>query len=511
MSADTTEVHDYKDTLNLPRTEFPMRAGLPQREPDWLARWEKIGVYDRLRDKAKTSTRQPFTLHDGPPYANGHLHIGHALNKILKDMVVRSQQMMGRDARYIPGWDCHGLPIEWKIEEQYRAKGLDKDDVPVVDFRQECRKFAEGWVDIQREEFKRLGITGTWDKPYLTMDFHAEAVIAAEFQKFLMTGTLYQGSKPVMWSPVEKTALAEAEIEYHEHKSHTIWVPFRIRTTAGTGAQDASDLRNARVVIWTTTPWTIPSNKAIAYNPKLTYGLYHVDGTQEESWTSIGDLYLFADALAEECLTKARVTAFTRIRTVGAEEFDGMVCDHPFHGIDGANGFWDYDVPMIDGDHVTDDAGTGFVHTAPSHGADDFDCFVKRNWLDRMTHNVGEESEFLSHVPFFAGLKVLDHKGKEGKANTAVIDKLVEAKAIIARGQLKHSYPHSWRSKAPVIFRNTPQWFAAIDKPVGDGQDEYGCTIRERALTSIDQLVTWTPPTGRNRQECLSTRYGASG
>ncbi|MFU8863192.1 MAG: isoleucine--tRNA ligase [Rhodobacterales bacterium] len=499
MSADTAETQDYKSTLNLPRTEFPMRAGLPQREPDWLARWERIGIYDRLRDKAKASARQPFTLHDGPPYANGHLHIGHALNKTIKDMIVRSHQMLGFDARYVPGWDCHGLPIEWKIEEQYRAKGLDKDAVNVVDFRQECRKFAAGWVDIQREEFKRLGVTGNWADPYLTMDFHAEAVIAAEFQKFLMTGTLYQGSKPVMWSPVEKTALAEAEIEYHEHKSHTIWVPFAIRETGEGGKAAPSELQGARVVIWTTTPWTIPSNKAIAYNPKLTYGLYHVDGVQEESWTSVGDLYLFADALAEECLTKARVTANTRIRTVEASEFEGMICDHPFHGIAGADGFWDYDVPMIDGDHVTDEAGTGFVHTAPSHGADDFDCFVKRGWLDRMTHNVGEESEFLPHVPFFAGLSVMDHKGKEGKANTAVIAKLVEAKGLIARGQLKHSYPHSWRSKAPVIFRNTPQWFAAIDKPVGDGQDDYGTTIRERALTSIDQLVKWTPATGRNR------------
>ena len=219
------ETPDYKDTLNLPRTDFPMRAGLPKREPDWLERWANIGVYDRLREK---TGRQPFTLHDGPPYANGHLHIGHALNKILKDFVVRSQQMMGRDARYIPGWDCHGLPIEWKIEEQYRAKGQDKDAVPVVDFRQECRRFAEGWIDIQRDEFKRLGVTGNWDDPYLTMDFHAERVIAEEFMKFLMNGTLYQGSKPVMWSPVEKTALAEAEVEYHDHKSHTIWVRFGV-------------------------------------------------------------------------------------------------------------------------------------------------------------------------------------------------------------------------------------------------------------------------------------------
>ncbi|SMO88682.1 Isoleucyl-tRNA synthetase [Thalassovita litoralis] len=488
MCADTPE---YKDTLNLPQTDFPMRAGLPKREPAWLQRWADMDIYGRLRDKAKDGSRQPFTLHDGPPYANGHLHIGHALNKTIKDMIVRSHQMMGFDSRYVPGWDCHGLPIEWKIEEQYRAKGKNKDEVNVVDFRRECRAFAEKWVDIQREEFKRLGITGNWDDPYLTMDYHAEAVIAEEFMKFLMNGTLYQGSKPVMWSPVEKTALAEAEIEYHDHKSHTIWVPFAV-------ASGADTLADARVVIWTTTPWTIPSNKAVAFNPKIAYGLYRVDATQDESWTNPGDLYLFADALAEDALTKSRVTEFTRVRDVDAAEFDGMILKHPFAGLDGANGFWDYDVPMIDGDHVTDDAGTGFVHTAPSHGADDYECFVKRNWIDRMTHNVGEESEFLPHVPFFAGLKVLDHKGKEGKANTAVIDKLVEAGGIIARGRVTHSYPHSWRSKAPVIFRNTPQWFAAIDRPAG-GDDTYGKTIRERALTSIDQLVKFTPQSGRNR------------
>ncbi|MDG1863527.1 MAG: isoleucine--tRNA ligase [Yoonia sp.] len=483
MCADTPE---YKDTLNLPKTDFPMRAGLPKREPEWLDRWVKMDVYGQLR--AKTG-RQPFTLHDGPPYANGHLHIGHALNKILKDMVVRSQQMMGKDARYIPGWDCHGLPIEWKIEEQYRAKGRNKDDVPVVEFRQECREFAAGWVDIQREEFKRLGVQGNWADPYLTMNFHAERVIAEEFQKFLMNGTLYQGSKPVMWSPVEKTALAEAEIEYHDHKSHTIWVPFSFQNASG-------DLANARVVIWTTTPWTIPSNKAVAFNSKIAYGLYRVDATEEESWTAAGQTYLFADTLAEDALTKSRVTEFTRLRDVTPAEMDGLICAHPFAKLDA---YWSYDVPMIDGDHVTDDAGTGFVHTAPSHGADDYEAFMKRNWLDRMTHNVGEASEFLPHVPFFAGLEVFDSKGKEGKANTAVIAKLVEAGGIIARGQTKHSYPHSWRSKAPIIFRNTPQWFAAIDKAVGDGQDAYGTTIRERALRSIDELVTWTPYKGRNR------------
>ncbi|NDW01174.1 isoleucine--tRNA ligase [Salipiger sp. PrR002] len=493
MCADTTtQTPDYKDTLNLPKTEFPMRAGLPKREPEWLERWAKIGIYDRLRDKAEDGTRTPFTLHDGPPYANGHLHIGHALNKTIKDMIVRSHQMMGHDARYVPGWDCHGLPIEWKIEEQYRKKGKNKDEVPVIDFRQECRKFAEGWVDIQRDEFKRLGITGNWDDPYLTMAFHAERVIAEEFQKFLMNGTLYQGSKPVMWSPVEKTALAEAEIEYHDHKSHTIWVPFKIVS--------GGELNGARVVIWTTTPWTIPSNKAVAYHPDIEYGLYEVTGTPEECWCSVGDLYVVADKLAGDVFKAARLEPemVSRKRSVSADELSGMTLAHPLRGVDGAEGFWDYDVPMIDGDHVTDDAGTGFVHTAPSHGADDYECFVKRNWIDRMTHNVGEESEFLPHVPFFAGLRVFDQKGKEGKANNAVIAKLVEAGGIIARGRVTHSYPHSWRSKAPVIFRNTPQWFAAIDRDVQDGQDENGKTIRDRALTCIDQ-VKWTPQSGRNR------------
>ena len=273
------ETPDYKHTLNLPQTDFPMRAGLPKRELEWLARWDRLGVYDRLREK---KGRVPFTLHDGPPYANGHLHIGHALNKILKDMVVRSQQMMGKDARYIPGWDCHGLPIEWKIEEQYRKKGKNKDEVNVIDFRQECRKFAEGWVDIQRSEFQRLGVAGKWENPYLTMNFHAERVIAEEFMKFLMNGTLYQGSKPVMWSPIEKTALAEAEVEYHDKESPTIWVKFRI-----VGTDDAT-LDSAHVVIWTTTPWTIPSNKAVVYGSDISYGLYEVTGRPEECWATIG-------------------------------------------------------------------------------------------------------------------------------------------------------------------------------------------------------------------------------
>ena len=486
MCAETTN-SDYSATVFLPETEFPMRAGLPAREPAWLARWESIGVYDRLREKATAQARPTFTLHDGPPYANGHLHIGHALNKILKDMVVRSQQMMGKDARYVPGWDCHGLPIEWKIEEQYRAKGLNKDDVDVVAFRQECRKFAEGWIDVQREEFKRLGVTGNWPKPYLTMDFHAEAVIADEFMKFVSNGSLYQGSKPVMWSPVEKTALAEAEIEYHDHTSHTIWV--RFKPLAG--------LDGATVVVWTTTPWTIPQNRAVAYGPGIAYGAYRVDALGENSTAVVGEVLVLADALAEAVLKSARVEAFTRLRDVAAAEFDGVVLAHPYRGIEGGNGEWDYPVPIVAGDHVTDDAGTGFVHTAPSHGDDDYQMGLKYGLP--MTYNVEADGSYRADLPLFGGQFIITAEGKEGAANVSNIKALHAQGALLAKGKLKHSYPHSWRSKAPVIYRNTPQWFVAIDKPLDDGMGTYGETIRQRALNSINQLVTWTPIAGRNR------------
>ncbi|MBK5927757.1 isoleucine--tRNA ligase [Rhodobaculum claviforme] len=519
----TDTAPDYRDTLFLPATEFPMRAGLPAREPDWLARWARIGIYDRLRDKAAASPRPPFTLHDGPPYANGHLHIGHALNKILKDMVVRSRQMLGHDARYVPGWDCHGLPIEWKIEEQYRAKGLDKDAVPVVDFRQECRRFAEGWVDIQRAEFQRLGVIGNWDAPYLTMDFHAEAVIAAEFMTFLMNGSLYQGSKPVMWSPVEKTALAEAEVEYHDRKTDAVWVKFPVvevddvpteldaflnqehpgeavsRARAELQRVTRAQLLDATVIIWTTTPWTIPQNRAICFGEGIAYGLYEVIDTPEECWATKGALYLIADALAESTLAAARLepSMYRRVRDVTAEELRGLTCAHPLRGADGARGEWDFDVPLLPGDHVTDDAGTGFVHTAPSHGDDDY--WIGRTHNLEMTHNIRDDSSFRVDLPFFAGQRVIEENGKPGQANASVIAKLTEVGALLARKRITISDAHSWRSKAPVIRLNRPQWFAAIDKALDDGMGTHGDTIRKRALTSIDKLVTWTPPTGRNR------------
>ena len=507
MCADTPEntaetAVDYKSTLNLPKTDFPMRAGLPKREPEWLARWEKMGVYDRLRAK---EGRAPFTLHDGPPYANGHLHIGHALNKTIKDMIVRSHQMMGYDARYVPGWDCHGLPIEWKIEEQYRKKGKNKDEVNIVDFRQECRKFAEGWVDIQREEFKRMGITGNWPDPYLTMDFHAEAVIAAEFQKFLMNGTLYQGSKPVMWSPVEQTALAEAEVEYHDKESFTIWVKFKVVSAAVGGSllnSGDSDLLGASVVIWTTTPWTIPSNKAVVYGAGISYGLYEVTSTPDECWLDVGETYLLADNLAADVFARARLEEgmYARRSDVTNEQLESISLKHPLHGAEGGNGEWDDIRDFRAADFVTDTEGTGFVHCAPSHGMEEFELYRDLGMLEQViTYNIMDDGRFRADLPFFGGKAILKPNGKEGNANAAVIDKLVEVGGLLARGKIKHSYPHSWRSKAPIIYRNTPQWFAAVDKAVGDNQDTYGTTIRERALRSIDELVKWTPQTGRNR------------
>ncbi len=436
---------------------------------------------------ARKRAARRFTLHDGPPYANGHLHIGHALNKVLKDMVVRSQQMMGKDARYVPGWDCHGLPIEWKIEEQYRAKGLNKDDVDVVDFRRECRAFALGWIDVQREEFKRLGVTGNWADPYLTMNYHAEAVIADEFMKFVMNGSLYQGSKPVMWSPVEKTALAEAEVEYHDHTSHQVWVRFPV---VGGGTDDTT---YANVVIWTTTPWTIPQNRAVSYGPTIAYGLYQLTIPDQHEHVIV------ADALSGQVFAQAKLAEdqIHRLRDISAEELHALVLAHPYAGIPDGNGEWDDPVPMLPGDHVTDDAGTGFVHTAPSHGDDDYQMGLKHNL--QMTYNVEADGTYRANLPLFAGQAIITADGKEGPANVSNIKALAAQGALFAKGKLKHSYPHSWRSKAPVIYRNTPQWFVAIDKPLDDGLSTYGDTIRSRALTSINQLVEWTPQTGRNR------------
>jgi isoleucyl-tRNA synthetase len=493
-----TEARDYSATLFLPQTDFPMRAGLPQKEPELLARWAKLGMYRRLRDSAKGKTK--FVLHDGPPYANGNIHIGTALNKILKDVVTRSQQMLGYDSNYVPGWDCHGLPIEWKIEEEnYRSKGKQKPDLKnstaMVAFRQECRSFAEHWLGVQREEFKRLGVEGDWDRPYTTMSFPAEAQIAREVMKFAANGTLYRGSKPVMWSVVEKTALAEAEVEYEDYTSDTVWVKFPVRFVVRDGPEMRPELLRSSIVIWTTTPWTLPGNRAIAYSSRIKYGLYEVSEAPSGNWARPGDLYILADKLASEVMQQAKVTAFRRAGGVEANELVGMGAHHPLESV---NAGYQRVIPLLDGDHVTDDAGTGFVHTAPGHGREDFDIWTAQarfKGVDTtIPYTVDENGAFTDHAPGFTGRRVINDKGEKGDANEAVIKALIDAGMLIARGRLKHQYPHSWRSKKPVIFRNTPQWFIAMDKDIAGKGD----TLRHRALTAIKETA-WVPPQGENR------------
>ncbi len=496
---------DYSETLFLPQTDFPMRAGLPQQEPKILASWEKAGLYHQLREAAKG--REKFILHDGPPYANGNIHIGHALNKILKDVVTRSQQMLGFDSNYVPGWDCHGLPIEWKIEEEnYRSKNKAKpnlsDPAAMVAFRQECRAYAEHWLNVQREEFKRLGVEGDWAHPYTTMDFFAEAQIARELMKFAANGLLYRGSKPVMWSVVEKTALAEAEVEYEDYTSDTVWVKFPVSQT------DDQKLKSASVVIWTTTPWTLPGNRAVSFSSRINYGLYRVTEAPAENWAKVGDEFIVADKLSADVFKHAKVTAFERVADASAKALKQMMLKHPLRG----RGY-DFIVPLLDGDHVTDEDGTGFVHTAPGHGRDDFEIWMsKKSLLDAakietaIPYTVDENGAFTEQAPGFTGKRVINDKGEKGDANDAVIKALAEAGMIIARGRLKHQYPHSWRSKKPIIFRNTPQWFIAMDKPITDGHIRWSPdsgvassdTLRNRALKAIS-VTRWVPAAGENR------------
>jgi len=500
-SASAAKERDYSETLFLPKTEFPMRAGLPQKEPEILARWQKLGLYEALRKEAKGRPR--FVLHDGPPYANGNIHIGHALNKILKDVVTRSQQMLGFDSNYVPGWDCHGLPIEWKIEEEnYRAKGKAKPDfsnpAALVEFRKECRQFAQAWIDVQREEFIRLGVVGDWAHPYTTMSHAAEAQIARELMKFAANGTLYRGSKPVMWSVVEKTALAEAEVEYEDYTSDSVWVKFPIVAAGAGSAVENRQLAEAFVVIWTTTPWTIPGNRAISYSPKIEYGLYQVTDAPSDNWAQNGDLFVLADKLALDVLRQARVTAYKRLRRIEAEDLGKIICAHPLKGL---GGNYDFKVPLLAGDHVTEDTGTGFVHTAPGHGREDFDIWTanaaKLSAQGINTHipyTVDADGRYTDQAPGFTGKRVLTERGEKGDANEAVIKALIDAGMLLARSRLKHQYPHSWRSKKPVIFRNTPQWFIAMDKDI----DKHGDTLRHRALAAI-KATRWVPAAGENR------------
>jgi isoleucyl-tRNA synthetase len=554
MNDQPAEGADYSRTLFLPKTDFPMRAGLPQKEPEILARWERENLYGALRESAKG--RPKFVLHDGPPYANGNIHIGHSLNKILKDMVVRSQQMAGKDSNYVPGWDCHGLPIEWKVEEDfYRKKGKVKPDFSnseaIVAFRRECRAYAEHWIDVQREEFKRLGVVGDWDHPYTTMSFPAEAQIAREIFKFVANGLLYRGSKPVMWSVVEKTALAEAEIEYEDYVSDTVYVAFPVRRVrqyseypeAEGEKEFTSDFSAARIVIWTTTPWTLPGNRAIAFSEKVEYGIFQVIDAPAGNWAKVGDKFVLARKLAPEFFSASKVARFverhekfSRVRFLRRLRYSD--CAHPLADLEAG---YSFDVPLLAGEHVTDEAGTGFVHTAPGHGREDFDIWMAngrelaaRGIDARIPYTVDENGAFTADAPGFEGKRVINDKGEKGDANEAVIKALSESGNLVARGKLKHQYPHSWRSKKPVIFRNTPQWFLAMDKPFAEfpfpasgrtqreAPDEGGApqvphlsalragifsrerekgrpwTLRELALFAIKE-TRWVPAAGENR------------
>jgi len=464
---------DWRDTLSLPQTELAMRARLPEREPDILGLWQKLDLYKQLRHDS--AGREKFVLHDGPPYANGHLHMGHALNKILKDVVNRSQQMLGKDANYVPGWDCHGLPIEWKIEEGHREAGRSKEDVPVADFRRECRQFAEHWVGVQATEFRRLGIVGDWDGAYTTMSFDAEAKIVRELGKFLLNGSLYRGAKPVMWSVVEKTALAEAEIEYHDHTSTMCWVRFAIQQSL------RPELDGVSALIWTTTPWTLPGNRAIAYGVGFAYVVLEVVAAADGSEARLGEKLLVAEALVDTVVEATSITQHRIVTQLPGDALQGVTTAHPLAG----QGY-DFVVPLLAGDHVTLEQGTGLVHIAPGHGAEDWE--LGRAHDIAVPETVDGDGTYFAHVPLFGGCAVYRPDGKAGNANGVVLDAIKEAGGLLAKGRLVHAYPHSWRSKAPLIFRNTPQWFISME--MND--------LRTKALAAIDQ-TRFVPSSGYTR------------
>jgi len=479
-----TEKRDYRATVFLPKTDFPMKAGLPQKEPGILARWQDEDIYRKTRDAR--AGREKFILHDGPPYANGDMHIGHALNHILKDMVVRTQTLLGKDAPYVPGWDCHGLPIEWKVEEEYRKKKKNKDEVPAEEFRAECRAYAQNWVNVQREQLKRLGIGGDWDHPYLTMDFDAEATIVGELMKFASNGMLYRGAKPVMWSPVEKTALAEAEVEYEDIVSTQIDVAFEI-----VEAEDP-DLVGAYAVIWTTTPWTIPVNQAIAYGPHIDYHFIEADGRK----------YLIAEPLVDAFVKRLGHESHDLHFMIKGVALAGAKARHPMHHL---GGFFAEPRPLLPGDFVTVDSGTGLVHMAPDHGEDDF-ALCKAHGLNPK-FVVEADGKYREDWGWLGGQGSVINP-KFNAPDGPICSDLREAGGLLAASaDYKHSYPHSWRSKAKVIFRCTPQWFVPMDKPMahlatpGQGYPAPAPverTLRETALQAIDD-TRFVPAKGRNR------------
>ena len=451
-----------KDTLQLPKTAFSMKASLPTKEPEILKKWEKNNIFDKLRKNSKG--KEKFILHDGPPYANGHIHMGTALNKILKDIIIRFHQMNGKDSVYVPGWDCHGLPIEWKIEEQYKKKKKNKDEVPIEAFRKECREFAKSWIDVHIKEFKRLGVVGDFENYYSTMSFEAEAQIVRELGKFLLDGSLYQGFKPVLWSTVEKTALADAEVEYMDHTSNTIYVAFKVKNTK------KEFLKDANIIIWTTTPWTIPANKALAFNSNIEYSVLEIDSLDCFKDKKIVVAKNLINSITKEC----EIKNYKELKTFKGSEFEGTICSHPFEKMK-----FDYNVPMLDAQFVNLDQGTGIVHCAPSHGPDDFNLCLKNNIPSLYT--VDNAGLYTKEIPFFTNTHIF-------KADPIVIEKLKEQKKLLKSDKLNHSYPHSWRSKAPLIYRATPQWFISMKKN----------DLRNKAIKAINETIFY-PDKGKER------------
>ncbi|MDE2041472.1 MAG: isoleucine--tRNA ligase, partial [Alphaproteobacteria bacterium] len=487
-----TEANDYRETVFLPKTDFPMKAGLPQKEPGILAQWQAQDLHGQTR--ATRAGRGKFILHDGPPYANGDMHIGHALNHILKDMVCRTQTLLGKDAPYVPGWDCHGLPIEWRIEEEYRKKKRNKDEVPPKEFRAECRAYAQKWVDIQREQVKRLGVLGNWDKPYLTMAPFAEGTIVAELLKFAESGQLYRGAKPVMWSCVEKTALAEAEVEYEDITSTQIDVAFEMLSAPNSPAiQDLIDKgEKVHAVIWTTTPWTIPVNQALAYGAEVEYTLYYDAGTQAHPTTPA--YYVVAvDRFAEfhERIRWRPVDGdfHSQNITIHGTHLAGATARHPMHHL---GGYFAKPRPFLDGsDFVTTDAGTGLVHMAPDHGEDDF-ALCKANGINPVFAVEGD-GKYRADWAWLGGLGSVINP-KFNAPDGPICTDLRESGGLLAASQdYQHSYPHSWRSKAKLIYRATPQWFVSMDKALASEK-----TLRQTATQAIAD-TRFIPEKARNR------------
>ncbi|HXH00523.1 MAG TPA: isoleucine--tRNA ligase [Sphingomicrobium sp.] len=492
--SDATQKPDYRSSVFLPKTDFPMKAGLPQKEPLILAKWSEDDLYGQLRDAR--AGREKFILHDGPPYANGDIHIGHALNHILKDMVVRTQTLLGKDAPYVPGWDCHGLPIEWKVEEQYRKKKLDKDQVPVTEFRAECRAYAQHWVDTQREQLKRLGIGGNWDKPYLTMDYSAEGTIVAELMKFAESGQLYRGAKPVMWSPVEKTALAEAEIEYEDVVSTQIDVAFEIVESP------IRELIGAHAVVWTTTPWTIPVNQGLAYNPEVEYVLLR-DGASPRNYLVAKELAAAFQERGGNEVVGTYVWHESEWPTFHGSDLEGTVARHPMHHL---GGFFAKPRPFLPGDFVTTDTGTGLVHMAPDHGEDDF-ALCKANGIDPVFAVEGD-GKYRGDWAWLGGQGSVIN-AKFNAADGPICSDLREAGALLAASEFRHSYPHSWRSKARVIYRCTPQWFIGMDAPIrtAGGSSEGGAPMSPLPVRESEEQAQLAEGGGPN--ESLSAADAA--